>query len=412
MGTLEQMSGLRREYRMNSWTRVIFTLLGLGIFGGGIFGAWKIMPLPGSGTLAAVFALVPTSMGLYMLAYAIRSRIIIDGSRITVRGAFQQKSADLGEIEGFRTVSSRNGTYTRLILKEGRGTITVSSSFNTDDDYRAWFQKITDLDERDRQALLDEISNQQDLGATPEERLAALSRAKAWSVGLLVLCALLGIVIDFPIGGLSEHVKQLSIVLLALAPVFSAYLVWRSPLLYAVFKKKKDPRNEVSFIPLVAGFAFMIHMSGVHFVAMQQLLLTMIAVCLALVALYFNAAKTGASGAIIGLLFFAGFYAYGVTTVADTAFDTSPAATYSTTVTGGHVSHGKSTSYYLRLAPWGPIQNEGDVSVSRRIYSNAHIGDTVCLALHNGSLHAPWFRVVPCEGDSAPQNTAPSGLPQ
>ncbi len=35
MGTLEQMPGLRREYGMNSWVKGIFTLLGLGMAGGG-----------------------------------------------------------------------------------------------------------------------------------------------------------------------------------------------------------------------------------------------------------------------------------------------------------------------------------------------------------------------------------------
>lgn len=412
MGTIEQMPGLRREYGMNSWTKGIFTLLGLAMAGGGIFGAWKVMPLPGSGILTTIFALVPTSLGIFLLAYAFRSRLVIEGSHITVRGPFTEKSADLDEIEGFRTFSSRNGTYRQIYLKEGRGSITLSSSFSTDDDFKAWFQKIPDLDERDRQALLDEIAQQQDLGATPEERLAALTRAKAISIALLAASVLLSVAIDFNFVRLSLSMVRLCVVLLALAPLVSAWLVWRSPLLYVVMKRKNDPRGEVSWVVFIAGLAYIFRTSGDHFVSMGPMIVSMVVVGIALVAIFFNAAKAGARGAWVALLMFAGIYGYGSVAVTDIVFDDSPAAAYTTTVVGGHVSHGKSTTYYLRLAPWGPIVQEDDVSVSHTVYRNAHIGDTVCTTLHGGRLNAPWFQVTACGDESAPQNTVPSDLPQ
>ncbi len=371
------------------------------------------MPLPGSGNSdCRLHFSWPTFLGVFLLAYAFRSRLIIDGSHITVRGAFTEKSADLSEIEGFRTVSSRNGTYKQIYLKEGRGSITLSNSFSTDDDFKAWFQKIADLDERDRQALLDEIAQQQDLGATPEERLAALSRAKAVSIALLVVSVLLGIALDFGSSKLSLSMVRLCVVLLALAPLFSAWLVWRSPLLYAVIKKKKDPRGEVSWVVFIAGLAFIFCISGDHFVDMGPMIFSMALVGLALVAVFFNAAKAGARGAWIALLLFSGLYGYGVVAVTDVMFDQSPAAAYATTVVGGHVSHGRSDTYYLRLAPWGPIAYEDDVSVSHSLYDSSHLGDTMCATLHSGSLHAPWFRVTACADQPASLETAPSDLPQ
>jgi hypothetical protein len=406
MESFEQTLALRHEYRYKAWLIVLMCLVAFCIGGSCFFVWWQAYVKTRSLVPGGLFAILPVFIAVYFLLMGLRSRIVLEGSRIDVRGAFTDKSADQSEVQGFRTISSRNGSYTQLILKEGRGTITISNSFSTDDAYRAWFQKVTDLDERDRQALLDEIAQQQDLGATPEERLAALSRAKTISIMLLAASVLLGIAIDFSFANLSLSTVRSCAVLLALAPLVSAWLVWRSPLLYAVMKKKKDPRAEVSFIPFIVGIAFMIYTSKDHFVTMQPLLIGMILIGFALVALFFNAARAGARGALIALVLFVGLFSYGVVAVADTLFDESPEAPFEAKVVGGHVSHGKSDTYYLRLAPWGPIDREQDVSVSRNTYENSPIGVPVCLVLHSGSLHAPWFRVVPCTGETTPAPAA------
>jgi hypothetical protein len=165
-------------------------------------------------------------------------------------------------------------------------------------------------------------------------------------------------------------------------------------------------------VVFVAGLAFIFHTSADHFVNLGPMILSMVVVSLALVAIFFSAAKAGARGALVALLLFAGVYGFGSIAVADTEFDDSPPAAYTTTVVGGHVSHGKSTSYYLRLAPWGPVAYPDDVSVSRALYDSTHLGDTVCTTLHSGSLHAPWFRLTACDDDPTSQNTAPSDLPR
>jgi hypothetical protein len=411
MDSFESAQGLRHEYRYKAWLIVLMSFVALLVGGTGVFAFAEISTKTHNLVPGSLFAILPIGLAAYFLLLGLRSRLVIQGSQIEVRGAFNEKSANLSEIEGYRTISSRNGSYKQLILKEGRGSITISNAFSADDAYRAFFQKIPDLDARDRDTILSEISQQQDLGATPEERLGALSRAKTIGISLMVVSILLGIAISFPTLGLGQSMIRLCIVLLALIPVVAAYLARSSPLLYSVFKNKKDPRAEVSFIPAIAGFAFIIHTSGAHFVVWQPLLVTMLVVGLAMIALYFSAINGGARGAL-ALLFFAGLYAYGLTEVADTAFDNSPAVPYTTTIIGGHVSHGKSTTYYLRLAPWGPIGYPDDVSVSSRIYRNAHTGDTVCLALHDGSLKAPWFRVNPCDDGSQPVSYGPPDLPQ
>src|SRR5580658_9363036 len=180
MSSFGQLPGQRHVYRFKLWLIALICFLALLIGGSGVMLLRQANTQPHDAASLMLIALFPIAMGAYLLLRGLRSRIVLEGTRIEVRGAFIEKSADRSEIEGFRTISSRNGSYTRLMLKEGRGSITISKSFDTDDFYREFFQKIPDLDERDRQALLDEISQQQDLGATPEERLAALSSAKVY----------------------------------------------------------------------------------------------------------------------------------------------------------------------------------------------------------------------------------------
>lgn len=412
MATIKEMPGVRREYRLKTWILTLYMLLGIGFIGGGLFVAWMSMSQSSSGAAGLPFLLLFVPGG-YLLLAGLRSRVVVDGSRITVRGAFQEKSADLSEIEGFRTINSRNSSYRQLVLKEGRGNINLQTSFNTDDDFREWFQNITDLDERDRQSLLDEIANRQELGATAEERLDALKRAKTWNIALTAIAILCGIAIDFnQIAILSSSTIRLCTVLLALTPVVAAVLAWRSPLLYAAFKRKKDPRADINLVLLIAGLALFMRAVQVHYVAVESLLLSMIVTAAALAVLYFRAAKSSAPGAFVGLLMFIGFYSYGVVAVADSTFDNSTAVVYATAVLGQHESHGKSTTYYLRLAPWGPFDDSANVSVPRSVYISTRVGDTICLALHSGSLHAQWFILIPCVNPLTPASADSPGTPQ
>ena len=153
MKTLDQATAARRVYRLKIWLRVLYSLMGCMFLAiGSLF-----VFLTGQGTQgppALLLWVVFFGLGGYMLAYALRVRVVLEGNRITVRGAFRERSAEAADLEGFRTVRSRNGSYTQLVLKGSAGSISIPSSLDTDDEYRAWMQAIPDLDERDRTALL------------------------------------------------------------------------------------------------------------------------------------------------------------------------------------------------------------------------------------------------------------------
>jgi hypothetical protein len=400
MSSFEDAAATRREYRLKTWQRVFFLLLGGVAIFGGAFLAWKILSEPGSGgsVIAIITALFPI-LGLYVVTWALRARLVIDGERIEVRGALREHSADLSGIEGFRTISTRNGTYTQLYLKESRGKITVSKAFDTDDYYRAWFQQLTDLDKRDRDTLLEEISQDAELGATPEERLNALKHAKIVSIATIVVAVAAACGLNFG----AANLWLPSAVALALAPVVVLFLMRQSPLLYVTFKRKSDPRAELGFVLLAAGCGLALPVSRVEFVSMKPLLLLVVTVALVYIATFFNSGRKSSPlvATIVGLLFVALSYSFGVAIVADTLLDRAKSATYIVPVTGKHISSGRSTTYYLNLASWGPLREANEMSVDSSIYSDIQEGDQVCIGLHPGRLHAAWYQLVDCPATPA-----------
>ncbi|MFP5276160.1 MAG: hypothetical protein ACLGPM_03515 [Acidobacteriota bacterium] len=392
MKTLDQATAARRVYRLKIWLRVLYSLMGCMFLAiGSLF-----VFLTGQGTQgppALLLWVVFFGLGGYMLAYALRVRVVLEGNRITVRGAFRERSAEDADLEGFRTVRSRNGSYTQLVLKGGAGSISIPSSLDTDDEYRAWMQAIPDLDERDRTALLEQIKQDTELGGSEAERVAALGTAKSLSYLLTGVSVLAAVAVNFGKGSLLTPAA----VTLMLAPWAALSMVFRSPLLYTLFKKKSDPRAEMSYPLLIAGFGLLFHLGAIHFISIRPLLPYAILAGLVLIAAcYGPASRSPNRGTLFAVFFLAAMYSYSAVAVADSSLDKSAGASYSTQVLGHHITEGRSTTYSLLVAPWGPVATPENVSVPSSVYRSTAIGDTVCPELHPGLLRAPWFRLAPC----------------
>lgn len=392
MSGTQQLQTTRKVYRCKLWLRWLSGLFSCFFIVGGVAILLDAAFLR-TATEPAVVAVLPLGMGAYLLALTFRPRIVIDGARIQVRGAFTHRSASLSEIAGMRARPSRYGTCKQLLMKDGNRPLLLRPGFKVDDNYRAWIAQIPDLDCRGRDALLAEIAQREDLGATPEERLGALARARRQNIALAVLIA--AVAAGFDVG--SAAWARPCGVALALAPMVTAWLCWRWPLFFAVFKRRQDPRAETSYGLLIAAFALLLPLHEFHLLSEKPLLPGMVLLGVVTVAAYYRAARSGyGNRVVVAVVVLAALYAYGAVTMLDVCFDASTAHRYSTTVMGGHVAHGRSTAYYLRLAPWGPVPAAQDVSVSASLYHATAPGDTVCLDLHPGRLRAPWFRVAGC----------------
>lgn len=400
MSETRQLEAVRRVYRYGRWRRAFCGLFGAFLMLGVVAMLLNMTLIhPQHDLRALLIAAMPFALAVYVLAAAFRPRIAIEGAGIDVRGAWRERSTRLSEIAGIRARPSRYGCVRQLILKDGSSPITIPSSFKVDEDFRSWLRQVPDLDVRDREALLAEIQQNEELGATPQERLAALARAQKENFVLLALVAAVAAGFNF---GPAAWVVPCGVAL-ALAPILAAWLCWRWPLFFAIFKRKQDPRAETSYGLLVAAFGLLLHMSGFHFLSFRPLLLGMALLGAGTVATYYRAVREGSGNRVlVAILALSALYAYGAVTMADVCFDSSGGEHYAATVMGGHIARGRSTTYYLRLAPWGPVATAQDVSVSARLYHATAQGDSVCPDLHPGWLKAPWFRVLSCSPSQLP----------
>jgi hypothetical protein len=394
MGSFAQLGGVRCVYRLKIWLLGICLTLGAVFLGVGALMAFAARAADSARSAPLIAPIFFLGFGAFMVLWPLRARVVIEGSRISVRDLVKERTADLTEIVGLRTIQTRNASYSRLYLKEGRGSITISKSFNFDDAARAWFQQIADLDQRDRAVLLDEIAKDDELGATAEERLAKLSGAKTWSISLTMVSIAAAAAMLFS----HDSFRVAAAFLLAATPVAAFFLMQRSPLLYTIFKPKTDPRGELSFVLIVSAIGLLLLQGGLHFVSFQPLLPLVVTVFLVYLFAFYQVSRKGSSrpGRFFLLLIFAGLYSAGFGAMADTISDRAPAKTYTADVLHKRISRGRSTSYYLTLSPWGPIASPDEVSVSLKVFHSFNVGDQVCLNLHPGSLHAPWYRLVDC----------------
>ncbi|HWE86268.1 MAG TPA: hypothetical protein VG267_15100 [Terracidiphilus sp.] len=383
-------------YTLSGGQRVFNSILGLGGFAAAALFLWTGVSEADNRVVAIVSAVIFLFLGCYLLARGFRSRIVIDGVRIAIRDPFREHCADLAAIEGYRTLNSRYGSFMQLILKEDSGKITLSNSFATDDDFRAWLAQVPDLDLRDREALLQEIQQDAELGSTPDERLAALAGARRVNFALIGASLLLAAGMIFR----SDSLRGPAAALLACAPIAILLLAQRSPLLYAVMKGKQDPRTDLGGTLLISAAALFFEMVKANFVTLQNLLYYSVLVCVVVLVAYFATVRRSLNlpllSLVVVLLFWSGFYAFGLVGTLDTVFDRSQPTAYVVPVTGKHVTRSRSTDYYLELAPWGPRQTQNSLSVSSSVYREFNPGDSICLALHPGWLRIAWYTPISC----------------
>ena len=144
------MSDLARfEYGLKWWAQMCYgawgmfsalagVILGIAVIGDRDFGLlsyWR-------NCLLAVGFLI---MGWFFLAYAIRSRLMFDGARISVRYAGKEKSADLSDIESYHIVVTRNASFWHIDLKDGRY-LSVARAFDVDDAFGDFLAQLKEVD--------------------------------------------------------------------------------------------------------------------------------------------------------------------------------------------------------------------------------------------------------------------------
>jgi hypothetical protein len=90
-------------------------------------------------------------------------------------------------------------------------------------------------------------------------------------------------------------------------------------------------------------------------------------------------------------------YGFGAGLELDALMDSAAPGIYPTNVLAKHMSHGKSNTYRLKLAPWGPMTYGNEVQVPVGLYRATQVGGTVCVYSGQGAFRVPWYQVRACD---------------
>jgi hypothetical protein len=87
-------------------------------------------------------------------------------------------------------------------------------------------------------------------------------------------------------------------------------------------------------------------------------------------------------------------YSYAATYGVNCVYDLSEPKVYSAKVIDKSISRSRrSTTYYIKVEPWGHHKDPERISVQSNTYSNIEIGQTVSIDYKDGLLGIPWYYI-------------------
>ncbi len=366
---------------------------------------------PARGVLVA-FTAATTLLFLLQLWRLTKPQVVLYPDRLEKLGILRPSILHRDNIKGVgKTVHTRSGSYFEVASKSSaEPTVRLDAALLDDPVITEWLRGAPDPKAEALKAERAEILADARYGATETERLRRLEWAKRWttafSIGCLMLAAWVGFLAPLAATTLLAAVAPL-IVAAGLAQMSDGLVVW--------YGRPGRPRIIGALAPAAALAAH----AGLTVHVLRPDALVWVAVLLGVgaAALLYAARTTDASrlrGAIaIGAM--AGLAFYGLGAAVNVCLDRTAPKTFVSTVIHERTTHGRSTTFYLELAPWSD-QPSREVTVSSGFYDRAPVGSRVCLIRRGGALGLGWFDVTHCaaaaraQSDTETSDPPPSGL--
>jgi hypothetical protein len=377
---------------------ILFTLAGIG---GIVFllhslsnntnrPVWAIVFL---GVLSAAFAVLGAYAALSVLSY----RVTLTADGIEVVEPFRRRRLLTREIQGLRTVRTQQGPPTIVLVPNDRKAkkLKISLVLNRDRAFEEWYARLTDLDHRDVHQSERQLAQTLYQDLLPHERSARIKRLRSvakWLNGATFTLCIAAL-------GLPDYGHLVTGTLLGL-PWVAVWMVSRFQPLYRFGAKRNDAHPDLTAPLMIPGLVLAVRaMTDLHTLDWHAPLMLSVVGGLALSGFALRVDPWFRQQHWAALLMGLFVCAYGLELNA--LADSTVPSVYATQVLGKRVSHGKSSTYYLRVTAWGPISEDADVSVSAGRYQATRIGDRVCVFLGSGAFRIPWFQIRDCPDNLA-----------
>lgn len=337
------------------------------------------------------FTLVGLFFLIYALAEALKGKLVVYEDRFEFTSAFGTRELLFINVKGFKT----NDKYLSIYpLSEKGKKINVSTYFGKITELQAWLSThFQDIDIAEKMEEQERLLLNVDYGQSTEEREIALGAAKRTARIINIVGIALAVSLFF---------ADIQYTLMATAifiPISVLVLRYYKGLI-RLNEHKNSPYPSIFFglfgsimgLLLKSLFTFHIldHANAWLPVGMLAATLFVLLVLKNKEFEQFNK-QTIFMAVFCAVLSFA--YGYAVVTSFNCVYDSSPASKHTANVLDKRVSNGKSTSYYLKLSPWGPVKESDELDVSEEMYAETELGDDVNIYLFKGKMEIPWFVV-------------------
>jgi hypothetical protein len=388
-----------RVYRAAGFWRWFFLIVGPLGFVGFSYLAWQIaQELKGVDQVLFPSLIAGIAFAaLYMTAYVLRANLTLRQGEVELNELTSNRTMRHDEILGYRTGKVNQGPDFLILYPRDKDKkkLRIPTMFAFDSTFHDWIGSFPNLDERDAEGAKEEIENNPELGMTVEERAASAQQARVVCRGLSVLsgiCCLWAWIYPYP--------YELAVLSLVILPWIAIYVTARYKGVVVINQKRGDRHPTAIFAFLFPSLVLPLRVipDMVPVVWQRPVLLgAMVAVMLTYAA--YRADRATQKQPVIALVLFllAIGYGYGTVMEANALLDRTPGKVYLTMVERKYVSTGKSASYHLVLAPWGPMERGDNVTVTRQFYQASSEGAPVCVMLRSGAVGVPWYRVRRCE---------------
>lgn len=382
-----------RSYKLSTAGKWLVSVLGLLLVSVSLTGVLAFSPV-GSAVLYAVCC-VMALLGICLLASAAFYRVVLQADSIEVFEVYRRRRLQRSEIEGRSHFSNGRPSGWVLVPRAGfGGKIQLSRFLQADAAFLSWIRSLPDLDESKKRAAAQEKS----------AAIAALTQ-RGFSESTIALLRRIATGLNFVTYGLglaSFFVRDpghLLIWALIALPWMGIFLVLRFAPYYRFGGPKNSPIPDLTWVLILPGFFLALHvLQGIAPVGWEGplWLATLGSVVLSGAAFGCDPWLKQHRGVAILLLLLCCGYGYGAGMQLNALLDASTPQVFRVVVTNKYVSHGRSTSYHLTLAPWGPNPSGQNLSVPRSLYAEINRGDSVCMLLRPGGLSVAWSTLGNC----------------
>nr|WP_294894262.1 hypothetical protein [uncultured Pedobacter sp.] len=376
------------EFNLTTTTKVFYSICTIALLGFAVFTVSNGAIFRNQ--FLALFPIVLILGAILIVLNLRRKKVVITQTKIIYTNLFSTKELDIDDIKGYR-IDSKS---LKIVPKQAEdSSITIGNyfDFKGSKEIETWLRNnFQDQDAVDLETGLKGFLNDKTYGRSEDERNAKLKFSKELALAYNIWGGAFGFIFPF-------INQKFAFIVLLLIPLVGVALLFCSDLIkLSTIKSSIYPQIFIGFSIACAGL--LIKNSGFNLLNLNKAWLPMIVFGLVILAFLYLKGINRSSSNLVSQIFImvvlSAIYSFGCFITVNCVLDKSEPSLFKVAVLGKHISHGKSTSYYLRLNNWGPQQKICDERVSLKMFSNKHIGDFVTVSLKQGNLQAPWYLIL------------------